>query len=64
MYSHEYIYDTYESNHDARQKRVFVGDVEKLKTAISGGSTNRSDLGEVVLVRKEKMGRWPLKFLA
>ena len=44
------------TNLHARQKCVSVGEVEKLKTAISGESANCSVLGEAVLARK-KMSR-------
>lgn len=46
------------TSHHVRQKWVFVGEVEKLRIAISGGSANCSELGEIVLARKRvKMGR-------
>lgn len=45
------------TNHHAGQKRVFVGEEEKLKTAISGGSANCFKL-EVILARREGRKRW------
>lgn len=42
------------TNHHARQKCAFAGEVKKLKTPISEGSTNCSELGKVVLARIER----------
>lgn len=42
------------TNHHAKQKCVFVGEIEKLKTANFWRVCKLSELGEAVLARKER----------